>query len=64
MKARRHRKRSGIRRPLKRAPKRAKGFKASIIGVTRPSPIEFPGGIDEEEALVVAESLDEREKRG
>jgi hypothetical protein len=64
MKAKPLRKRSGIRRPLKRAPKRAKGFKTQIIGVTRPSPIEFSGGVDDEEALVVGESLDEREKRG
>jgi hypothetical protein len=42
--------------------KRAKRSEAQFI--TRPRSIEFSGGIDDEEALVVAESLDEREKRG
>ena len=64
MKAKPHRKRSGIRRALERASKRAKGFKTQIVGVTRPSLVESFGSIDEEEALAVGESLDEREKRG
>jgi hypothetical protein len=64
MKARSHRKQSGIRRRLKRAPRRARGSNGQIVGVTRPSPVEFFSGIDEEEALAVGESLDERENRG
>jgi hypothetical protein len=64
MRAKPHRKRSGIRLALKPAPKRAKGFNTHITGVVRPSCAEFFVGIDEEEALAVGESLDEREKRG
>jgi hypothetical protein len=64
MKAKPHRKRSGIRPALKPAPKRAKGVNLQSIGVPRPSLVEFFGSIDEEEALAVGESLDEREKRG
>jgi hypothetical protein len=64
MKAKPDRKRSGIRRQLKRARTRANGFKTQSIGVIRPSRIEFSCGLDDEEALVVGESLDEREKRG
>jgi hypothetical protein len=59
-----HRKQRGVRRPPKRATKRARGFKAQIIGLIQPTPIELSGGVDDEEALVTAESLDEREKRG
>ena len=64
MKAKPHKKRGGIRHALKRAAKRAKRVNPQSIGVPRPSPVEFFGGIDEEEALAVGESLDEREKRG
>jgi hypothetical protein len=64
MKTKRHRKKRGIQQPSKRATKRARVFKRRIIGSTRPSLIELSGGIEDEEALVTAESLDEREKRG
>jgi hypothetical protein len=64
MKAKPFRKGNGSHLPLKCPPKRARGIKTPLRVVTRPSPIEFSGGIDDEEALVVAESLDEREKRG
>ena len=64
MKAKPCKKHGGVRRLPRRATKRAHGFKRQITGLIRPSPIEFTGGVDDEEALVVAESLDEREKRG
>jgi hypothetical protein len=64
MKTKPHRKPRSVRRPSKRATKHARGFKAQIIGFIRPTPIELSGGVEDEEALVVAESLDEREKRG
>jgi hypothetical protein len=64
MKAKPHRKRSRIRHALKRAPRRAKRVNLQSIGVTRPGLVECLSGIDEEEALAVGESLDEREKRG
>jgi hypothetical protein len=64
MKAKPHRKQRGFRRPPKRPIKRACGFNAQIVGLIRPTPIELSGGVDDEEALVTAESLDEREKRG
>ena len=64
MKARPHKRQVGIRRPPKRAARRARGVEGQIIGRTRPSPIEFSDRIDDEEALVAAESLDERERRG
>ncbi|MGE5212633.1 MAG: hypothetical protein ACM3NN_02945 [Nitrospirota bacterium] len=64
MKAKPYRKRGGVRQPLKRAPKRAKGVSSQRVGLTRPSLVEFFSSIDEEEGLAVGESLDEREKRG
>jgi hypothetical protein len=64
MKIKPHRKRRGVRRPAKLATKRARGVKAQIVGLIRPTPIELSGDVDDEEALVIAESLDEREKRG
>lgn len=64
MKRRPRRKPAGFRRPPERAIKRILGFKGEIVGLFRPSPVELSGGVDDEEALVVAESLDKREKRG
>jgi hypothetical protein len=64
MKTKLHRKQRGVPQPSKRATKRARGFKAQTVGLIRPTPIELLGGVEDEEALVVAESLDEREKRG
>jgi hypothetical protein len=64
MKTKPHRKQRDVRRPPKHATKRARGVKAQTIGSIRPTPIELSGGVEDEEALVVAESLDEREKRG
>jgi hypothetical protein len=64
MKTKPHRKQRDAQRPSKRASKHARGFKAQIIDLIRPSPIELSGGVDDEEALVTAESLDERGKRG
>ncbi len=61
MKTKSYRKRD-VRRLPKRATKRAPGFKRQIV--VGPSPIELLGRVDDEEALVVAESLDEQEKRG
>ena len=64
MKTKLHRKQRGVRQPPKRATKRTRGFKAQTVGLIQPTPIELLGGVEDEEALVVAESLDEREKRG
>jgi hypothetical protein len=64
MKTKPHRKQRGVRRAAKRATKRAHGLNAQIVGLIRPTPIELSGDVDDEEALVTAESLDEREKRG
>ena len=64
MKTKPHRKQAGFRRPPKRPIKRVRGFKGEIVSVFRPSPVDLRGGVDDEDALVIAESLDEREKRG
>ena len=64
MKTKPHRKHRSVTPPPKRATKHAHEFKTQIMGVVRPSPIEFSGEVDAEEALATAESLDEREKRG
>ena len=62
MKAKPDRKKRGVRRPPKPATKPLRGLKAQTVGSVRPSPIELSGGVEDEEALVTAESLDEREK--
>jgi hypothetical protein len=64
MKAKTHRKRSGIRHAPGPAPKRARKVNSQSIGGIRPRLVESFGDIDEEEALAVGESLDECEKRG
>jgi hypothetical protein len=64
MKTKPHRKQRPVRRPPKGARKRARGFKNQSIGLVQLSPIELSGGVEDEEALATAESLDEREKRG
>ena len=64
MKTKLYKKHHGVARRPKRTTTRVSGFKRQIIRLTRPSPIELSGGVEDEEALVTAESLDEREKRG
>jgi hypothetical protein len=64
MKTKSYKKHRSVARRPKRATKHARGFKAQTVALVRPSPIELSGGIEDEEALVTAESLDEREKRG
>lgn len=64
MKTKLHNKQRGVQQPPKLATKRPRRFKAQTVGLIRPTPIELLSGVEDEEALVVAESLDEREKRG
>jgi hypothetical protein len=48
----------------KRATKRARKSQPQVICVPQPGAVKFSCGIDDQEALIVEESLDERERRG
>jgi TolB-like protein len=49
-----HRKKSGARRASKSARDRTRKLQSQIARIGKRSPIEFSGGVDDEEALVVA----------
>jgi len=57
-------KRSGRKRPLPNAKKRDRKTFPKPICQHRRGPFEFSCGFDDPRALLVEESLDERERRG
>lgn len=58
-----HRKKSGARRASKSAGGAHK-LQSQVACIGKRTPIEFSFGIDDNEALAIEESLDERERRG
>lgn len=64
MKTKPLRKKHGGQRSAETATKHIRKSRPRIIRISRRIPAEFSGGVDDEEALVVEESLDERERRG
>ena len=53
-----------IKRKTERLPKKIRRAGLKPVCLHRRSPAEFTCGIDDERALLVEESLDERERRG
>lgn len=63
VKSKPHRKKSGARRASKSAGGTHK-LQSQVACIGKRTPIEFSCDIDDNEALAIEESLDEREKRG
>lgn len=63
VKSKPHRKKSGARRASKSGGVTNK-LQSQVACIGKRSPIEFSFGFDDNEALAIEESLDERERRG